>query len=203
MKINGLKNLNSNWYDSIMIRNINNNIKVDVKNKVDISKINCKNKFYNRIKKLSLKERVSEIIRYYLNNNKIYSLEQDILGKYSGTFINIRGTRNMYLKLNKDNVEPSIVGEILNKYILDRNKLMDLEIKNIEIYFSNKGTSYNIYNEEFNYKNEDVLSFRLIKCNDKLLSFEKDFFNNFIKNKVESVDEKISFEYKNGLPQFL
>ena len=33
MKINGLKHLNSNWYDSIMIRNINKNETiVDVKN---------------------------------------------------------------------------------------------------------------------------------------------------------------------------
>ena len=50
MKINGLKHLNSNFYDSIMIRNKANEIQVDVKTEDKIKTLKSSYSFFDRIK---------------------------------------------------------------------------------------------------------------------------------------------------------
>lgn len=205
MKINGLKHLNSNWYDSIMIRNINKNETiVDVKNSTKIDTIKSDSSFYNEIKKLSDKEKIAEIIKYYLRNNRIISIKsKEELEKYKGEFLTIRGSRDLYLQLDKNSVDKNIINLIINKYIQDRKCVYNNTLKNIKVSFGEGESYYTIVNDDFLYKDEEVLSIKLASINNKLLSFEEDFFINFIKEKINNVDEEVEFKYKNGLPQFL
>lgn len=205
MKIKGLKHLNSNWYDSIMIRNkTKEDIQIDVKSKNAPDTIKIDQSFYSKIKQLNDKEKINEIIRYFLNNNKIKCIDNNkYLENYKNNFVTISGSRDLFLKIEKGTFDTKINSEIINKYILDRNEFLinNIDIKNIEIFFGDNKSSYDIYTDEYYYKNEPVLSLRLFNNDRKLYKFEEDFLINFIKNKISSVAEEIQFKYSNGLPQ--
>lgn len=205
MKINGLKHLNSNWYNSIMIRNKNfSDIQIDIKASNVPETIKTKPSFYEKIKSLNEKEKINEIIRYFLNYNKIKSLDNNkYLENYKKEFIAVTGSRELYLRIDKNKVDKEITQEIIKKYILDRNEFISNNIneKNIEIFFGDNETSYDIYTEDFYYKNEPVLSLRLMNEERRLYQFEEDFLISFINLKISNVDEEIKYKYANGLPQ--
>lgn len=94
MKINGLKHLNSNFYDSIMFRDCGIELKVDVKNKDVVETIKTTPSFFDSIKDLSDKEKVSVIVKYFLRNNQISCLnDRDYVERYKGHFLSVKGTR--------------------------------------------------------------------------------------------------------------
>lgn len=200
MKISSLKHLNSNWYNTIMIRNLNScETKVDVKcyDKIQTTKSNYT--FYNHIKNLNDKDKIKEIIRYYLRNNKIYSLEDDaIIKHYDGNFIAIEGTRNLYLQLSEGSLDKEILDEIKEKYIRDRYEfLFNNTFKNIEIRLYNNISSYYVYEEN----NEKILSIHLLAKGKELLSFEKDFLDQFTNYLFNNTDSKIYY-YSEGLSSY-
>lgn len=197
MKFNGLKHLNSNWYDYIMIRNLNSyETKIDVKCSDKINTLKSNPTFYNNIKCLDDKNKINEIIRYYLRNNKIHSLEDNaIIKHYDGNFIAIEGTRNLYLQLKEDSLDKEILDEIKEKYIRDRYEyLFNNDFQNIEICLREKETSYYTYIEN----EEEILSISLIVKDKTLLDFERKFFDKFIKYIFDKTDKKINY-YVNGL----
>lgn len=59
MKINGLKHLNSNFYDYIMIRNKKDEITIEVKNSVNVPTTKNNKTFYSTIKNLDEKEKTN------------------------------------------------------------------------------------------------------------------------------------------------
>ena len=59
MKINGLRHLNSNWYNSIMIRDRGLELKIDVKSDTSVDTIKVSPSFYEGIKDLSDKEKIT------------------------------------------------------------------------------------------------------------------------------------------------
>lgn len=201
MKINGLKHLNSNFYDSIMIRDRGLELKVDVKNDNGVDTIKISPSFYDGIRDLSDKEKISEIVRYYLRNNNVESLcDKFYLERYKGHFLRVGGTRNLFLQLSIDNVEKGLVKEIINKYIVDRYKFLidNQDVKNIEIYYGENSPSYKRYVDDFNYNSENIISIRLMSREHILSSFEEKFIDRFIKEKVDNVDGYIN-AYANGL----
>ena len=185
MKLNGINLLNSNWYNYIMIRNINeHNIKVKVKSKNKVKTIKENNSFYNKIKKLDNKNQINEIIKYYLRNNKIkYINEKEKLDYYDGFFISLRGSRDLFLQLKNGIIYRETIDEIINKYQKDRlDYIYNNEFKNIEIYLSSKEMYYQAYNDsrKFDEVGEEVLRIVLKTKNDKMLPFEEKFYKEFI-----------------------
>lgn len=192
MKINGLKHLNDNFYDSIMIRNKKDGLQVDVKN--DTKNWNIKKFvfFFDRIKNLNDKEKVDEIIRYYLRYSSINSISNEYLSHYYGLFSVIEGTRNLFLQINKGQADDTIFDEIINKYVMDRTKyLSESDISNIAITISiSSGSNYGYYKNEGN--NEEYIYLHLRgNANNELVDFENKFFIDFINRKIDEVDEKI------------
>lgn len=202
MKFNGLKYLNSNWYDYIMIRNLYlDETKIDIKCNDKIDNITISPIFYDNIKKLSDKDKINEIIRYYLRNNKIHSLEDNaILNYYEGNFIAIEGTRNLYLQLKEDSIDNEIKKEIKEKYIKDRYEyIFNNNFKNIEICLLESETSYSTYIEN----EEEILSINLMNREKNLLPFEKEFFNEFIKYLFNTTNKKIDYYVKGASVHYL
>ncbi len=192
MKVNGLKHLNSNFYDSIMIRNKSNEIQVDVKNTDKIETLKNSYSFFDKIKNLSDKEKVNEIIRYYLRYSSISRISNEYLSHYDGLFSVVEGTRNMFLQINKGQADDTIFDEIINKYIIDRAKyLQGCEICNIAITTSiSSGSNYGYYKNESN--NEEYVYLHLRgNANNELVDFENKFFIEFINTKINDVDERI------------
>ena len=203
MKINGLKHLNSNWYNYIMIRNLNSDeIKVNVKNDDNIKTIKNNNTFYDSIKDLTDKEKTNEIIRYYLRNNKIHCINGNAqLDNYDGYFIVIEGSRNLYLQLKEDTIDKKIIKEIKEKYIKDRYEyLFGNYFKKIDFSFRENESSY--YLDNYRNDNEEVLNIHLNAKNKDLLNYEKKFFNNYIEYLFDNTDKKINYHI-NGISVYM
>lgn len=198
MKINGIKHLNSNWYDYILIRNVKlDDTCIDVKNTNKHKTIKSSKCFFDSIKKLNDRDKINEIIRYYLRNNKIHSLENNaILNYYDGNFIAIEGTRNLYLQLTDGTLDKEVLDEIKEKYIKDRYEyLFNNEFKRIEIRLFEDETSYNIFEDNTKYK-EEILYINLIAKDKTLFPFEREFFDKYIKYIFDSTDSKINYYYE-------
>lgn len=198
MKIDGLKYLNDDSYTSIMIRNKNNDIQIDVKNKDKIDNKELKSNFYNVIKNISEKEQINEIIKYYLKNNIIYGIEDNVyITRYDGTFFSIYSSRNMAIQFSNKKIDRSIIKDILKKYILDRKKFLNnTNIKNISIKKSNK-SSYELSKDIDN--NLSFISLNLFSSSAGLLKFEEEFLLNYIKNEINNIKESIKIKYSNIL----
>lgn len=185
MKVKGLKNLNSNWYDSIMIRNLYSfDTKMDIKSKDKIKTIKVGDSFYDGIKNLEDKDKIGEIVKYYLRNNEINNIkDKEKLDYYEGYFQSIIGSRDLYLQLREGSLDKEIFDEIVKKYQKDRlDYLYNNKFKNIEIYLSSNEMYYYTYNDSrcFGEVGEEVLSIALKTKDGKMLPFEEKFYNEFI-----------------------
>lgn len=192
MKINGLKHLNSNFYDSIMIRNKGKELQVDVKSSNKLDTLKSTFSFFDGIKDLNDKEKVNEIIRYYLRYSSINSISNEYLSHYDGLFSVIEGTRNMFLQINKGQADDTIFNEIIKKYEQDRVKyLNERGISNVAITTSiGTGSNYGYYKNECN-KDEYIYLHLRGTANNDLVDFEKKFLFDFINEKINNLDEKI------------
>ena len=114
MRINGAKYLNNNWYETIMIRNMDNGIQVDVKSKTKPETIKNEFSFTQELKDLTDKDRISEIIRYFLRNNKIKYIGYNSVPNHHGKFFSIIGSRNLYINVDKEYLDERIISEIFS-----------------------------------------------------------------------------------------
>ena len=194
MKIKGLKHLNSNFYDYIMIRNLyNEETKVELNSDLKIDTLKMGKTFYDTIKKLEEKEKIKEIIRYYLRNNEIFSLKDMCKIKhYDGYFTIIEGSRNLYLQLKEDSLDKEILKEIKEKYIKDRDKYVSNNVFNkIEVSCYDK--EMYCYLDKYRNDSENVLDITLKVDNKKLLDFEEEFILNYINYLFNQSDKKIYY----------
>lgn len=199
MKINGLKHLNSNWYKSIMIRNIDEeNVQVNVKNdKIAIPLLNSSNSFNSNFKKLSTEEQIEKIIEYYLKYNKICGLHYKDLPRYEDKFNIIEGSRDLFIQVRKDLIKPEVNDAIIKKYFHDRDEFVYRDCENMQYFCfgTDIWPSYKITKDFFSKHNVIYLSMYLKEHNGKLIDCEENFIINFIKYKLDKVNEKIHFGY--------
>lgn len=194
MKINGLKHLNNNFYDYIMIRNLDMEYtKIDVKSDLKIDTLKNKNTFYNNIKNLSEKDKIKEIIRYYLRNNKIYSITDKCeLSHYDGYFTVIEGNRNLYLQLKENSLDKEILNEIKEKYIMDRYQYVTKnDFNKIDISYSYRESS--CYLDKYRNEIENVLNITLKDNDGRLVKFEEEFILNYMNYLFSKSDKKINY----------
>ena len=196
MKINGIKHINNNFYDYIMIRNLYlDETRIDTKSDLNIDTLKSSKTFYNSIKHLNEKEKINEIIRYYLRNNKIYSIsDKCVLSHYDGYFTVIEGNRNLYLQMKEDSLDKKILNEIKEKYIMDRYEyITNNNLNKIDISYSYKESS--CYIEKYRNDIEDVLNIILKDNNKKLLDFEEEFILNYMNYLFSKRDKKINYRF--------
>lgn len=192
MKVNGIKYLNSNLYDKIIIRRLEEGIKIDIKGKSKINTIKTSTIFYDEIKNLSDKEKISEIVEYFLRNNKIQHLEdRKKLTHYNGKFTVIGGPRELLMQIKKEDIDNNILKLLKEKYIKDREEFLikhnDIEL--ICIGESFYKSSYQMIENDF-YREVPYININLKQCRGKLEDFEYDFFMKFIEEKINN-SEKI------------
>ena len=195
MKIVGAKHINSNFYDSLMIRSKKEGLQIDAKGSNKINTKIEKQSFCNLIKKLSDKEQINEIIRYYLRNNKICKLRNGYVEYYDGKFIIVEGSRNLYIQVQKSSVDTNILKDIIKKYKNDRlNFLYNNNFKNIEIYFGGDEMSYSTYSD----KDKEILQLRLASKDGVLNKNEEIFFMNYIKYLFDRSEDTIEAYARDG-----
>lgn len=169
MKIEGIRKLDSNYYEDIIIRDGLVNIKGKKYSFIDYNNKSLS----DNIKGLDDNGKTLEIVKYYLRNNTISSIsEREYLSHYDKTFVGVSslGKRSMYLQIPKNNEISNI---ITDKYMLDRYKT---------VY----GREYERYEFDTKYKRSEYkVEDKVIKIslahNDKgIPSFERIFFEELL-----------------------
>lgn len=191
VKINGLKYLDSNNYDSIMIRG-NENYQIDVKSQnLEFNQLLVSHKFQGQpvstkfsteIKNQTDEEKIREIVKKYLEYSVISEIANVYhISHYDGWFNKISGTRNLYLQISNPNFK-DIYQMILRKYIDDRLKFCSVnsEINNIVIDCS--------INSSYSLKQGNI-NFVLMKDENGIAKIEKEFFKELISNKLNQVNK--------------
>lgn len=191
VKINGLKYLDANRYDEIMIRE-KDGFQIDVKaQNLEFNELLILKKFQGEsvFKKISTElkdktdyEKLNIIIKKYLEYSNINGIANTYhLVHYDGWFRKISGTRNLYLQISNPNFQ-YIYLLILKKYIDDRLKFCytNNEINNILINTS-INSSYSV--------KENSIDLELMRNENGIAQIEKEFIIDFISNKLSQVNK--------------
>jgi len=199
VKIVGIKKLNANVYDKMVIREIDNNYIVNVTgNKLSDKFIVSSYKLSDSLKNISDNEKIISIVDSFLENTKINNIDMLVLCiGYRGEFILVEGTRKLYLQINNDDLLKRIMKMIGDKYNRDRFEYcMDSDSSNINsfnINFCDKVSSYNRYfiscDDCTGCKNNDnycdkYIEFKLIYKDGMIANFDKIFIERFIYDKL-------------------
>lgn len=190
----GLRLLDSNRYDSIMIRGVSfeqrQNFEIDIKelrpefnglpSYIKFKGESVAPKFSSSIKNLSDEQKIIEVVKKYLEYSTINEVKELChLSNYKGWFNVVHGTRNLYLQTYGlfGEVVPQL---ILKKYISDRLKFISNN-ENINLYEIELGyhlTSYNL--------KKDSICLKLFSKDNKISEFELQFLKELIFNKLYS-----------------
>jgi len=193
--INGLKSLEANDYERIIIREKNGKYQIDVKppkNKIKTSKANWY--LSNDLNGKTAEEKIVLIIDSFLRNTKInYVHNNKYLSHYDGKFSGVTGTRELYFQLFTEKLG-NIPKMLMDKYFKDRLEFCVL---------NNAITSYNIWSTSrtSSYERVDAnygssITFHLLQKNGKLANFEKKFLADLIEEKLYESGEKANLERK-------
>lgn len=199
IKYIGKKHLNSNFYKQISLKKENDYIKVRAivderfknvpKIKIDTQMIT------EQIECLDDYEKIKEIVLYFLRNNTIYEITQN------KDEIIISSTSSRKLVLNLTNEYKELLGLIINKYQNDRLSFIEkCNEENIHIrtvYFDERikiranTTGYFIGIDKINEDSALVLS--LLSKNHEIVSFDKEFIINYIKELINKCEREIIY----------
>lgn len=187
VKIQGLKYLDSNWYEHIIIeQNLGVSsyaIKVKDKNsEIDKIIVTMPEKLSTRIQNLSDEEKVQEIVNYYLENNTIMCLRnQEILPYYQRLFTMVK-SKNSYLAF-KLYCDKKILYDCVDKYNSDRNSFLEThkDVLHYEVWTTENESSY----QQYCLKEQRIIRLHLLKKNGNLWEYDKRFLRQFVLNKLK------------------
>lgn len=131
MDIKNTKSLNANTYNFISIcRNVNVNQTRDTwanRNIFGNAPTELVGKrFTSTLKGLSDEEKMNEIIRYFLRNNTIYEIIDEVYSAELYTVIKGLGGRSLRIS-ERHTLSDEILKEIYFKYYIDRGKMIDTD----------------------------------------------------------------------------
>lgn len=195
VKISTKKKLDSNFYNSIMIREVDGNFFVKISgNKSSDEYESVSLKLSDNFKGLTDGKKIICIVDSFLENATIDGIEVDICHVgYGGKFIKVSGTRKLYLQLNNPELLRIIIKMIKNKYNRDRYKsIIESEDNLYSIALREKSSSYGM---EFVSCSDCSLecsgdrcpksmTFNLMYVNGKIVGFDKKFIERFIYDKL-------------------
>lgn len=199
VKIVGVKKLDANVYDRMVIREIDGNYFVNV-NGAKLSKdyVSGTYKLSDSLKGIKDTEKVILIVDSFLENMKIKSIDALVRCiNYNGNFIEVDGTRKLHLQIENKELLKVIIKMIINKYNRDRYQYCINNSKDNEynIFLNDKFTSYDkkfIDCKDCSYSTCDDkcpknIEFRLMYINGKIAYFDKLFIERFIMDKLWEV----------------
>lgn len=154
----------------------------------------------DRVQTLPESQKVEEIIRYFLNNDRIVSFsDTQIIQGYLYLFNIIKGEKtSLALRLFCDK---QVLSDCANKYAYDRQKFLEEE-KDVTCYEMFTSESTSSYVEE-TYFGKKIIQLTLIKKDGKLWNKDNKFLRSWILEKLKEQDEKAKIEYhdfNNGVP---
>lgn len=204
MEINGVKYLDANDYYRIVITE-EEDLKINVNGKILYPIGKLENSISGILKDKTNPEVISYIVDYFLNYNKICSLEDNVNYRYK-RYIKVSSPRaELLLKILPTKENKEILKRIFNKFKYDRSKLLyNNEYDRYIIKISNDKTGY--YNENFDGRNEIYITLHFQYLDSKnydISSDEKEFIESFIKYKLDNKNSKSQVTHgKLYFPQF-
>lgn len=177
IKYVGKKILNSNFYKKVSLIKDGDDIKVKVavdEKFKNILTIKTDTKLITeQIEGLSDFGKIKEIVLYFLRNNKICSLEQHI----DKIVVGSTSSRQLILKL--DNKYKDLINIIINKYENDRLEFVNNYCeKDVYITGVTSGIS--------SYCLGDNIVLRIMRHNENIISFDKNFLKEYLKNIIDN-----------------
>ena len=188
--INGVKLLNANLYDTIIIKEKENGYRITIRgSKETITCTNSEYKFSEELKKISDEEQIIKVTDSFLKSTKINHIGyKKIMKGYEGDFCVVKGNRELDLCLKKDLKE--LQSLLINKYLIDRfcflNDNNDISCYEIKLGFNK--SSYKIENTKLRRK---IVYEIMYDNNLQVPDYEKDFLIGFLYEKVCNSDEDV------------
>lgn len=201
IRISTRERLNSNFYNSMVIREVDNGYFVKVtgyksSNKYILTSI----KFSDNLKGLNQDDKVICIVENFLENATISGIEVGTrFHGYSGTFIKISGSRCLYLQLLNNDILTTIIEMVIEKYNRDRYKYIFENSTNMySISLKEKESSYETRfilcedckdneNDDFCEVCPKIINFNLMYSNMKIVNFDNKFIERFVFDKLWEV----------------
>ena len=195
VKISTKEKLNSNLYNSMIIREVDGNFFVKVNGK----KSNDEYQFVGErltdsLKEMSDEQKIIYIVDSFLENATINEIELNALNLgYKGQFIKISGSRTLYLQISNIELFKSLVKMIKMKYDIDRYKYeADYNGNLYSINLREKIVSYDVKFISCDDCSLDCsggycpkhLEFNIMYINGKIAGFDKKFIERFIYDKL-------------------
>jgi len=195
VKISTKQQLDSNFYNSLTVREVDGNFFVKVSgNKSNGDYVITSLKLSDNFKGITDDKKIICIVDSFLENATIDSIEVDAFHVgYGGKFIKVSGTRTLYLQLDNKELLKVIISMIKNKYNRDRYKgIIGSDDSLYNISLSEKTSSYG---KEF-VSCEDCcedcsndycpkpMTFKLMYVNGKIVGFDKKFIERFIYDRL-------------------
>lgn len=203
MKINGVKYLDANNFDKLIIREKKDDINIKATSNCSYETDKSKYPISKELRTMNIDDAKFEVIDYFLRNNAINCLKDNVfLSYYEGRFSKI-GTpgRELYLQAIMTPNSRKMLNNIFQKFYYDRDK---------EIYASDNIDVYEVYiSNESSYRTYELNGIKIfeIKLNYKdgiykISKKDMEFLTEFVKHKLSLCDSEAvvkSFKYVNSI----
>lgn len=195
MKLTGAKYLDANDYNRLVIKNLYEDLKVNVSGTIESETLKSDFPFSKDLRNMSEDEAITQLVDYFLRYNHINGVEEcAYLPRHTGHFTGISSDKsNMFLQVPLNDNTRKIPKKILDKFYLDRylSCMCNDDIKNYEFYTASKSA----YKEE---ETQDKKTMKIylnrIPLSSSLMKVEAKFLREFLKEKLDSFEEEIYLE---------
>lgn len=153
IKLRGISNLNSNDYDTIIVRELYDNILIQIdRAERKWSGEQTTFTFYDYLKEIDDNNKLKEVIKYFLENNKIISIMDKVNVKNHDKTFTVVSTisgKKLLLQLNNKEEYKQLRELILIKYNMDRlSFLNNCNSDTVKVEGSDNCSSYKIKENE-------------------------------------------------------
>ena len=114
MKLTGAKYLDANDYEKLVIRNYNEDLKVNVEGKVRCKTLKADFPFTKDLRKKAEDEAITQLVDYFLRYNQINGVEECIcFPRLAGHFVGVLSNKsNMFLQISLSDTTKQIPKKI-------------------------------------------------------------------------------------------
>lgn len=189
ISVNGLKELNTDDYSLIIIRESKEKFRIDVKSIRNHLETTPNNHYISdELENLDDHKKIINIVEYFLRNNRInYVGDNKILKRYDGRFAIASGGRKLCMQVF-DKKLSSISKMIMSKYFMDRAVFFE-ECKDIPLYEVSVSDDQGSYIRSVG-SNGEYINIVLKRNGQQLANFEKRFLQELIYDRLTNIGEE-------------